>query len=86
MDQKLTIKLNGAIIEQAKEYAQEHNQSLSRLIEAYLKSLVKRETKKSATTKLKVTPFVKGIRTGKSVPGDVNLKESYNHHLLEKYK
>jgi hypothetical protein len=36
MDTKLTLKLNGDIIEQAKTYAKKKNTSLSKLIESYL--------------------------------------------------
>jgi predicted HicB family RNase H-like nuclease len=36
MDTKLTLKLDHAIIEQAKLYAKKKNTSLSKLIESYL--------------------------------------------------
>jgi hypothetical protein len=43
MDVKLTLKLDKFVIDKAKEYASLHNRSLSRMIEAYLKSLVEKE-------------------------------------------
>lgn len=40
MDIKLTLNVDKSIIEQAKKYAKSHKISLSKLIEAYLSSLV----------------------------------------------
>jgi predicted HicB family RNase H-like nuclease len=39
MDSKLTLKLNDSVIAKAKQYAKEHNISLSRMIENYLTSI-----------------------------------------------
>jgi len=39
MDNKLTLKLDQKVIEQAKSYARQRNTSLSRLIESYLQHL-----------------------------------------------
>ena len=36
MDTKLTLKLDKTVIEKAKEYAESHQKSLSRMIESYL--------------------------------------------------
>ncbi len=37
MDTKLTLKLNSEIISEAKSYAKEHNSSVSKLVEKFLK-------------------------------------------------
>ena len=39
MDTKLTLRLSKSIIEKAKEYAQSHRISLSKMIEIYLESI-----------------------------------------------
>ena len=43
MDKKLTLSLNGNIIENAKLYAKSNNTSLSKLIESHLGTLTKKE-------------------------------------------
>jgi hypothetical protein len=43
MDTKLTLKLDKYVIDSAKEYASSHKRSLSGLIEAYLKTLIKKQ-------------------------------------------
>ena len=39
MNKKLTLKLDGTVIESAKSYAATHNESVSGLVEKYLKAL-----------------------------------------------
>lgn len=84
MDSKLTLKLDKAVIEQAKAYAKEQQISLSRLIESYLASLTQKE--KSNKKEIEITPFVKSIATGVSISADIDAREAYREHLLEKYK
>ena len=43
MDKKLTLSLDGTIIESAKTYAKSNNTSLSKLIESYLAMLTNRK-------------------------------------------
>ncbi len=85
MDAKLTLKLNKNVIEKAKKYAGKQNKSLSRMIEAYLKYLVSRENSDNEGT-IEISPFVKSIRSGKSIPEDLDYKEMYRQHLFEKYR
>jgi len=82
MDTKLTLKLNQQIIENAKAYASEQKLSLSRLVEAYLQSL----TSEKNHNDFEISPFVKSIATGSSVPADLDTKEAYGDYVLEKYK
>lgn len=81
MDKKLTLNLDDSIIEKAKQYAKLNNISLSKLIEAYLKSLTKR--KSSAT---EITPLVEGLSGVISLGKDVDVKDAYTDYLIEKYK
>jgi len=55
MDNKLTLKIDKSIVEQAKNYAKEKNISLSKLIESYLGKLV------ATNDHSKVTPLVKSL-------------------------
>ena len=84
MDTKLTLKLNESVIARAKKYAANKKMSLSGLIENYLDSLTREQKDEH-----KISPFVKSIATGKSIPADVEqreLKEGYISFLEQKYK
>ena len=49
MDTKLTLKLEQAIIEKAKDYAKSHKTSLSKLIENYLLNITNEKGKEDNT-------------------------------------
>lgn len=85
MDTKLTLKLDKLVIEQAKEYASTHKKSLSRMIEAYLKSLIKQD-KNNEEEEFEISPFVKSMSTGVKIPADLDYKSEYLNHMTEKYK
>lgn len=82
MDTKLTLKLNQQIIEKAKKYASNKNLSLSRIIESYLQSLTSEDNKDD----FEISPFIKSIATGKTMPTDLDYKNEYSDYLIEKYK
>jgi len=84
METKLTLKLDKKIIEDAKQYAAEHQLSLSRIVEAYLQSLT--IISKSADQDLKITPFVKSMSTGAKIPSDLDHKKEYSDFLIKKYR
>jgi len=81
----LTLKLDKLVIENAKKYAASHQQSLSRIIESYLKTLVNKEPKKGKK-KIEISPFVKSLATGVRIPADLDARKEYRAHLEEKYK
>lgn len=85
MDAKLTLKLDKLVIEKAKEYALSHQKSLSGLIESYLKSIVDKEPT-NPDNDIKISPFVKSMRTGVKIPADFDYKKAYGDYLSEKYK
>lgn len=85
MDTKLTLKLDKYVIDGAKEYASSHKKSLSRMIEAYLKSLINKDTDQS-NSEIEISPFVKSLKTGVKVPTDYDYKKVYGDYLMEKYK
>jgi len=80
MDHKLTLKLNGEVIEKAKLYAQKKDTSLSKLIEAYLQFLTN-----SKNDHDDITPLVKSLSGILDLPKTTNYKDSYKKHLGEKY-
>ncbi len=74
MDTKLTLKLDKYVVDGAKEYASSHNKSLSRLIEAYLKSLLNKENSESDKD-IEISLYVKSLKTGVKVPTDFDYKK-----------
>lgn len=81
MDKKLTLSLNASVIENAKTYAKKNEISLSKLIEAYLKSIVDKKTKD-----IEISPLVKSLSGTIELPEDFDIKEGYTDYLIEKYK
>ncbi|HLW42694.1 MAG TPA: DUF6364 family protein [Flavobacterium sp.] len=84
MDSKLTLKLNENVIERAKKYASNKKLSLSKLIENYLDSLTREQN-----DEFEISPFVKSISSGKSIPNDADykeLREDYIDFLDKKYQ
>lgn len=81
MDTKLTLNVDKAVIERAKEYARSQKISLSRLIESYLDSLTSKKSKD-----IEITPLVKSLSGVIKLDKDFDYKEAYTDYLLEKYK
>lgn len=81
MDTKLTLKLEQAIIEKAKDYAKNHRTSLSKLIENYLLNITN-ETEKEE----KITPLVKSLSGIIKLPKDYDHRKDYSDFLVNKYK
>ena len=80
MDKKLTLSLNGEVIDTAKKYAKSNNISLSKLIESYLGSLTKQEKSEN-----EITPLVKSLSGVISLEDDIDVKDEYAKYLIEKY-
>jgi hypothetical protein len=83
MDTKLTLKLNQEIIEAAKKYASGKKMSLSRLVEFYLQTLT---TENNNDEEFEISPFVKSIATGTSIPLDMEYKKDYAEYLSDKHQ
>ncbi len=73
---KLTLRLNQQLIKQAKEYAAQHNISVSELVETYFLHL---NPEKEPTHTLLVQRLT-GI-----LPADIDVKQEYEEYLFEKY-
>lgn len=84
MDSKLTLKLNEKVIDRAKKYASTKKLSLSRLIENYLDSITH-----ELNDDFEISPFVKSISSGKSIPSDLDektLRDDYTKYLSQKHQ
>ncbi len=85
MDTKLTLKLDKFVIDKAKSYAALQKRSLSRIIESYLRSLINQDDPEDKDD-IQISPFVKSISSGISIPSDIDYKKEYTDYLSEKYK
>ena len=81
MDSKLTLKLNQEVIEKAKQYAADKKLSLSRLIENYLSSVTSGKVGKE----IEISPFVKSLSTGVTLPSDFDYKKARAEYLEQKH-
>ena len=81
METKLTLRLNGNVIERAKLYARGHKISLSKMIESYLDSLTREKEEKIA-----ITPLVESLSGVIDLPDDFDYKKEYGDYLIKKYK
>ncbi|HPS46075.1 MAG TPA: DUF6364 family protein [Bacteroidales bacterium] len=80
MNSKLTLKLDQETIELAKEYAKDKNTSLSKMIENYLRLIVRRKRHD-----IGISPLVEslsGIIKGKNT----KMEKEYVDYLSTKYK
>jgi hypothetical protein len=80
MDTKLTIKLDDDVITRAKRYAKNRKTSLSKMIESYLDTVTKPDSKK-----IKITPLVKSLSGVIKLPVDYDYKKDYADYLTKKY-
>jgi len=81
METKLTLRLDKKIIDRAKDYAQNHNISLSKMVESFLDSLTKKKSKD-----IEITPLVESLSGVVKLPKDFDFKKEYANYLTEKYK
>jgi len=79
METKLTLKLDQAIIQSAKQYAEEHNRSVSKLVEDYFRNLIV-----NMKDKTHYSPIVEEL-SGVITPDDINNNE-YISYLESKYE
>ena len=80
METKLTIRLKKKVIDQAKKYANDHETSLSKLIENYLSAI----TEESRSTE-KISPLVQSLSGVIQLSESEDPKRTYQEHLKEKY-
>ena len=80
METKLTLRLKKKVIDQAKKYANDHDTSLSKLIENYLSAI----TTESKSVD-KISPLVQSISGVIHISENDEHQGKYHEHLQEKY-
>jgi hypothetical protein len=81
MNRKLTLLLDDAIINQAKEYAKEKNLTLSGMVEKYFKFLSSKNPNLTAINKFPELEKLSGII---KIPSDYEVKTEYRKYRSEK--
>jgi len=82
MNIKLTLTIEETVINEAKKYAKSKGDSLSGLVENYLKAV----TKKSAINKnVELSPLVKSLKGSFKAPANFDYKKELKEELSKKY-
>jgi hypothetical protein len=79
MTKKLTLSIDDSTIERAKEYARANGQSLSEIVENYLKLL------SSQTQKPRISPKISKLKGAIMLPEGESYKELLKDSISEKY-
>jgi len=77
MQTKLTLRLENALIQQAKMYAKQHDKSLSQVVSDYFQILTRKDKTAEAPP---ITRSLIGIMESKHIE-----ENDYGRHLEEKY-
>jgi len=81
MNTKLTLTIENTLIEKAKENAKDKGQSLSDIVENYLKAIVKAEEIVAENS----TPIANSLRGSFKAPKSFDYKKELAKSLTEKY-
>jgi hypothetical protein len=81
MNTKLTLTIEQTVIDKAKRYAKKKGNSLSGIIENYLKVITNDSTK----SEIEITPTVKSMKGSFKVPTDFDYKKELTKSLSKKY-
>ena len=81
MNKKLTLSVDDTIIEKAKAYAQDKNESLSQLVENYFRLL----TSNRKNEEKEVSPLVMDLMGSIEVPDDFDYKKEKMEYLENRY-
>jgi hypothetical protein len=81
MNTKLTLTIEQRIIEKAKKYAKDKRESLSGIIENYLKAITKEESEND----INLTPIVKSLKGSFKSPENFGYKKELTKRLTKKY-
>ena len=81
MNVKLTLRMRKKVIEKAKKYARNSNQSLSSMVENYFELI----TDSSRSINIDLSPNVLELSGIIKLDEDFDYKEEYRKHLSEKY-
>ncbi len=81
MNTKLTLTIEKTVIDRAKKYAREKDNSLSDIVENYLKVI----TKEQDNPDIKLTSLIKSLKGSFKAPHDFDYKKELSRGLSEKY-
>jgi Family of unknown function (DUF6364) len=81
MTTKLTLTMEDGVIDSAKKYARKKGESLSGIVENYLKSITTQEE-----TREELSPKVTKLMGAIKLPEDFDYKKELGNALLKKYK
>jgi hypothetical protein len=82
MSKKLTLTLEKEVIAMAKDFAKEHGQSLSELVENYFKLLTKN---KESDNTIELSSKVKSLKGILKVDKDFDYKKVLEEEILKKH-
>lgn len=82
MNTKLTLTIEENVIHKAKVYASATGDSLSNLVENYLKAVTKHA---AISDKHELTPLVKSLKGSFTAPTDFDYKKELQKELAKKY-
>ena len=82
MNTKLTLTIEEEVIHKAKNYAMSTGDSLSNLVENYLKAVTQNI---SINKKTELTPLVKLLKGSFKAPADFDYKKELQEELSKKY-
>ena len=81
MNTKLTLTIEQNVIVKAKKYAKGKGNSLSGIIENYLKVITKEDVK----PEIEITPLVKSLKGSFKAPSDLDYKKELAKSISGKY-
>jgi hypothetical protein len=81
MNTKLTLTIDKSVIYRAKKYAKEKENSLSDIVENYLKVITSEQSKPD----IEITPMVKSLMGSFKAPKNFDYKKELSKGLSEKY-
>ena len=81
MTTKLTLTIEGEVIDSAKEYARKEGKSLSSLVENYLRAVTS-----AARSAAELSPKVSKLMGAISLPEDFDYKKELGNAIAKKYK
>ena len=83
---KLTLRLNKATVEMAKEYVAKQGFSLSHLVESYFLLLAQKSDKTVSNSDLTISPFVQSMTTTQQISPDLDYTSEYHDYVTKKYE
>ena len=82
MNKKLTLSVDNEVISRAKEYARDHNESLSEMVENYFRVITADHEKNP----MEFSPVVNELLGSVNVPSDFNYQNEKLEYLERKHK